>query len=74
MLLAACGGTPQTKTYTIGVVNYVPSLDQVLDGFKGRMAELGYVEGKNVTYIYNGITAPDPQSMDREVQSLMDQK
>jgi putative tryptophan/tyrosine transport system substrate-binding protein len=74
VLLAACGGTPQAKTYTIGVVNYVPSLDQVLGGFKVRMAELGYVEGKNVIYIYHGVTAPDPQSMDREVKSLQEQK
>ena len=48
-LLAACGGTTQAKTYTIGVVNYVPFLDPVLDGFKARMAELGYVEGTNIT-------------------------
>jgi putative ABC transport system substrate-binding protein len=74
LLLSACGGTTQTKTYTIGVVNYVPFLDQVLEGFKAKMAELGYVEGKNVTYIYHGVTAPDPQTMDREVKSLLDQK
>jgi putative ABC transport system substrate-binding protein len=73
-LLAACGGTPQAKTYTIGVVNYVPSLDQVLGGFKARMTELGYVEGQNVTYIYHGATAPDTQSIDREVKSLQNQK
>ena len=73
-LLAACGGTTQAKTYTIGVVNYVPVLDQVLGGFKARMAELGYVEGKNVTYIYHGVTAPNPQAMESEVKSLLDQK
>jgi putative ABC transport system substrate-binding protein len=74
LLLAACGGATQPKSYTIGVVNYVPSLEQVFAGFKVRMAELGYVEGKNVTYIYHGITPPNPEAMDREVQSLQDQK
>lgn len=74
VLLSACGGTTQPKTYTIGVVNYVPALDQVLDGFKARMAELGYVEGQNVKYIYRGVTAPDPQTLDREVKSLLDQQ
>jgi putative tryptophan/tyrosine transport system substrate-binding protein len=74
LLLIACGGTTQPKTYIIGVVNYVPVLDPVLDGFKSKMAELGYVEGKNVTYIYHGITAPDPQTMEREIKSLLDQK
>jgi putative ABC transport system substrate-binding protein len=74
LLLAACGGAPQAKTYTIGVVNYVPVLDQVLGGFKASMAELGYVEGKNVTYIYHGVTAPNSEAMGREVKSLLDQK
>lgn len=44
MLISACSGAPQAKTYTVGVVNYVPSLEAVLSGFKARMAELGYVE------------------------------
>lgn len=73
-LLSACGGTAQPKTYTIGVINYVPLLDQVFEGFKARMTQLGYVEGQNVTYIYHGVTAPNPQSMEREVRSLLDQQ
>src|SRR5438093_9298633 len=74
LLLTACGGTTPAKTYTIGVVNYVPVLDPVLEGFKTRMAALGYVEGKNITYIYHGVLEPDPQVIEREVKSLMDQK
>jgi putative ABC transport system substrate-binding protein len=38
------------------------------------MEHLGYVEGKNVTYIYHGVLEPDPQVIAREVKSLMDQK
>lgn len=53
LLLSACG-TTQPKTVTIGVVNLTPALDPVFDGFKAGMAELGYVEGENVTYIYEG--------------------
>jgi putative tryptophan/tyrosine transport system substrate-binding protein len=74
LLLTACGTTAQAKTYTIGVVNYVPSLDAVFEGFKAEMAKRGYVEGQNVTYIYNGVIKPDPQVMDHEVKSLLDQK
>src|SRR5213080_3376454 len=74
LLLAACGGSTPAKTYTIGVVNYVSSLDQVFVGFKAQMAALGYVEGKNVTYIYHGVLEPDPQVIGREVKRLMDQK
>jgi putative ABC transport system substrate-binding protein len=74
LLLTACGGVQaQAKTYTIGVVNYHPALNPVFDGFKAGMADLGYVEGENVTYIYNGIMKPDPQVIDREIESLLAQ-
>lgn len=74
LLLTACGGDTPAKTYTIGVVNYVPALDQVFVGFKARMAVLGYVEGKNVAYVYHGVLEPDPQVIERAVKGLMDQK
>ena len=38
------------------------------------MVELGYVEGKNITYIYHGVLDPDPQVIEREVKRLLDQK
>ena len=53
VLLAACG-TSQPEIFTIGVVNLSAGAEVALDGFKGGMAELGYVEGENVTYIYDG--------------------
>ena len=71
LLLAACGDRP--KTYTIGAVNYNPALNPVFDGFKAGMAKLGYVEGENVTYIYNGAKEPDPQVIDGEIESLLAQ-
>jgi putative ABC transport system substrate-binding protein len=75
LVLTACGGVTQAKeTYTIGVVNYVPVLDTVFEGFKAGMAERGYVEGENVTYIYNGVVEPKPEAVDREIKSLLDQK
>jgi putative ABC transport system substrate-binding protein len=74
LLLTACGRPTPDKTYTIGVVNYVPVLGSVFEGFKARMAELGHVEGNNVTYIYRGILEPDPQVIEREIKLLLDQK
>lgn len=74
LLLTACDGATPAKTYTIGVLNYVPALEQVFEGFKARMAELGHVEGKTVTYIYHGALEPDPQVVEREVKRLLDQK
>src|SRR5438445_1615775 len=74
LLLTACGGTTPARTYTIGVVNYVAALEPVLTGFKARMAASGYVEGKNVTYLYHGALAPDPQVIERELKDLLGQK
>ncbi len=74
LLLTACGGGAQTKdTFTIGVVSYVPVLTPVFEGFKAGMADLGYVEGENVTYIYNGLVEPSPQAVDAEIENLLAQ-
>jgi putative ABC transport system substrate-binding protein len=68
LLLAACGGGQ--KTYTIGVINIVPDLDSTLEGFKQGMTELGYIEGENITYIYEGATT-DMDKLDAVAQSLV---
>jgi putative ABC transport system substrate-binding protein len=59
------------KTFTIGIISYVSVLDPVIKGFKAEMTELGYVEGKNVTYIYNGVVEPNPQAVDAEIENLL---
>lgn len=38
------------KTYVIGVVRTPPTLDGIWESFRAKMKELGYEEGKNVTY------------------------
>jgi len=73
LLVTGCGGT-KAKTYTIGIVNYNPALDLYITGFKAGMGELGYVEGKNLTYIYSGALKNDEQVIAAEVKRLMDQK
>ncbi len=54
MILSACGLVEQEapKTYTVGVVNFVPVFEPLIEGFKTRMTELGYIEGENINYIY----------------------
>ncbi|MFC1975999.1 ABC transporter substrate-binding protein [Chloroflexota bacterium] len=68
LLLAACGGGQ--KTYTIGVINIVPVLDSTLVGFKEGMTELGYIEGENITYVYEGATV-DMGKLDSVAQGLV---
>jgi putative ABC transport system substrate-binding protein len=71
LLLTACGGATQAKTHTIGVINIVPALDSTLEGFKEGMTGSGYVEGENITYIYNGATT-DMSQLDAVAQGLVE--
>lgn len=71
LLLSACGSA-QPKTYTIGVINFAQSLDGTLQAFKDGMAKLGYVEGQNVTYIYEGAVGTD--KLDAVAQGLVQAK
>ena len=72
LLLTGCGAAQ--KTYTIGMVNHAPSMVPVFEGFKAGMAELGYVEGKNVTYVSHGVIGTDPKKIADDIKSLLDQK
>ena len=71
LLLSSC---KQDETPTIGVIVEVSILEPSFDGFKAGMTELGYVEGEDVTYIYNGITEATPEAMDAEIKNLLDQQ
>lgn len=71
LMLTACSKT-QPKTYTIGVVNTAPSLNTVLDGFKAGMAELGYVEGEDIIYLYDGPVGPDVDKIVPLVRHLLE--
>ncbi|MCL4299671.1 MAG: ABC transporter substrate-binding protein [Anaerolineae bacterium] len=48
LLLSGCG-TSTPKVYHVGILG-VPSFPDATAGFKAKMAELGYVEGKNIVY------------------------
>ncbi|MGC1378593.1 MAG: ABC transporter substrate-binding protein [Anaerolineales bacterium] len=49
LLLSGCAGQ-QTKTYKVGILSGLGAFAPAVDGFKAKMTELGYVEGKNITY------------------------
>jgi len=76
-LLSACGDSNEntekddTGNVTIGIVNLTSALDPVVDGFKAGMAERGYTEGDNVTYLYEGPVG-NIEGLDAAVQKLVD--
>jgi len=42
-----------------------------IEGFKAGMADLGYVEGRDITYIYDGVTGSDPKVINAEIENLL---
>jgi putative tryptophan/tyrosine transport system substrate-binding protein len=73
LLMTLIGCRSHEKIFTIGIVNDVSSHCPIIEGFKEGMEELGYIEGKNVMYIYNGLLANNDQIIDAEIKKLLDQ-
>jgi putative ABC transport system substrate-binding protein len=70
LILSGCG-TPESKTYRIGLLSGADSFDSVFDGFKAQMAELGYVEGQNISYDYQA-SGGDEEKMAQFAQKFVD--
>jgi len=70
-LTAASSAYASAKILTIGIVNILPSHAAIVEGFKAGMTELGYVEGKDVKYIYNGVVKIDDRVMYDEARKLL---
>lgn len=47
--LTGCGDKGE-KVYKVGILSEVYSFTIIADGFKSKMTELGYIEGKNIVY------------------------
>ena len=70
-LIVGCGFA-QPEELTVGVVNLSPRLEPVLGGFKEGMNALGYIEGENITYVYDG-PASSIEELDTKVDALLAQ-
>jgi putative tryptophan/tyrosine transport system substrate-binding protein len=72
MLITGCKA--RDKIFTIGIASHASSQAQELKGFKKGMAELGYVEGENVKYIYfSRALGNNDQIIDSELKKLLAQ-
>ena len=55
--MTGCSQSPlESKRITIGIINLAPVMAVVIKGFKVGMKDLGYIEGDNVYYVYEGPT------------------
>jgi putative ABC transport system substrate-binding protein len=68
-------GEKKEKVYRVGILSEVEGFTVIADGFKSKMTELGYVDGKNITYdihIANMDASEERQTAKRLVQSKVD--
>jgi putative ABC transport system substrate-binding protein len=55
LVLVSCTEKVENSShFTIGLITNNPNGLKNVQGFSDKMAELGYIEGKNVTYIFEG--------------------
>lgn len=69
VFLNGCGKKTQ-KVYQVGIVSGAEPFADIADGFKARMTELGYVEGKNIVYDFQRLNA-DPAREKRVAEKFV---
>jgi putative ABC transport system substrate-binding protein len=73
LLVIGVGGQLATpRLFRIGVLNPDSPFDEMLDGFKAEMAQLGYVEGNTIEYLYDGPVTNEPGKLEAAAAALMD--
>jgi putative ABC transport system substrate-binding protein len=50
LFLSGCSQLQAPKVYRVGVLSGLDAFGPAIDGFKNKMTDLGYVEGKNIVY------------------------
>lgn len=79
LLVAACGGDEDDnkavqQSFKVGILNPIELFNPSVEGFKAGMAALGYVEGQNVTYVYDGPIGNFDEGLQSYASTLIEQK
>ena len=72
-VLACCSEAQLSKSYTVGVVNLNKEHEKIFLGFKKGLADFGYTEGQNITYLYNGSRSRMPD-LENDLHSFINRK
>ncbi|MBN1627865.1 MAG: ABC transporter substrate-binding protein [Deltaproteobacteria bacterium] len=66
------GGCEQSsKIFTIGIISYAPLDSPIMTGFKDGMTESGYIDGKDIRYIYKGLVDRDEHKIDAAIREIL---
>lgn len=71
--LAISNGAKPGKIYRVGILYEAGNMLGIAEGFKAKMAELGYVEGKNIFYDLNAANF-DSSEEQRILKKFVDEK
>jgi putative tryptophan/tyrosine transport system substrate-binding protein len=55
LFLNGCGEKKQPEVYRVGILSGLNYMADTADGFKTKMTELGYIEGRNIVYDHRKI-------------------
>ncbi len=69
--LAFTACTESNKPMKIGIFTYTEKLDAAVDGFKRALADLGYIDGDNIEYIYRNVEG-DPSLSEDYLNELLE--
>src|SRR5512146_593757 len=75
LVLSGCGNAQTSKTYHVGIIYSSDNFISIADGFKAKLTELGYEEGKNITYDVQRIDPeknPAPKIVEKFVTDKVD--
>jgi putative ABC transport system substrate-binding protein len=72
VFISGCG-VKKEKIYRVGIVSGVRAFNKIADGFKAKMTELGYIEGRNIVYDLHDLDA-DPAREKRVARKFVEDK
>lgn len=73
LFLGGCNKKEEEKIFTIGIAVHTAVHLPIVEGFNTGMTELGYVEGKNIRYIYSAVLGDNKETFDSEIRKLLSQ-
>lgn len=60
-------------TYTVGILSRSPNDAQLFVGFLEGMTEKGFIENKNIKYLFDQLTSVDDENIDAGIERLLAQ-
>ena len=73
VVLSGCAEDKTQKVYHVGILCEAKNMDSIANGFKAKMSELGYIEGKNIFYDFN-VANFDSSEEQRILKKFADEK